>query len=120
MQDPPSATELLEAVASFLTDDLMPNLEGRERFHVRVAANLLRIVGREWTLEAGHREEDRRALAALLATDRNLEELADQLVDGIRTGELDMRESEVLDALRGIVRRKLSITNPSYIRDEAV
>ncbi len=120
MQDPPSAPELLDAVTIFLTDDLMPTLEGRERFHVRVAANLLRIVGREWELEAGHREEDRLALAALLDADRTLEELADQLVDGIRTGELDSQESEVLDALRGVVRRKLSITNPGYIRDEAV
>jgi hypothetical protein len=120
MQDRPSATELLEAVATFLTDELMPTLEGRERFHVRVAANLVRIVGRECTLESGHREHDRVALASLLGSDGSLEDLAAQLVEEIRGDDIEARESEVLDALRGIARRKLSITNPTYIRDQVV
>ena len=49
MQDRPNAAELLDAVASLLTDDVIPQLDGRSRFHVRVAANLLRSAGKRRT-----------------------------------------------------------------------
>jgi hypothetical protein len=118
MQDAPNAAQVLDAVATLLTDDVMPELDGRKRFHVRVAANLLRILEREWTFEGAHRAADQAALAGPLHEDASLEVLADDLVDGIKSGAVDDREDEVLAVLRGIVRRKLSITNPGYILDE--
>jgi hypothetical protein len=118
MQDRPDAVELLDAVANLLTDEVMPELDGRKRFHVRVAANLLRILEREWRYERVHREEDRVAMARLLDSEGSAEQLAAELVNRLRAGELDDRDTEVLDVLRGIVRRKLSITNPAYIRDD--
>ena len=69
MQDPPNAAQVLDVVATLLTDDVMPELDGRKRFHVRVAANLLRILEREWTLEGTHQLADRAALAGLLEED---------------------------------------------------
>jgi hypothetical protein len=60
---------------------------------------------------------DRAALAGLLEEDATLEELADDLVEQIRSGAIDDREDEVLAVLRGIVRRKLIITNPAYVLD---
>ena len=117
MQDPPNAAQVLDVVATLLTDDVMPELDGRKRFHVRVAANLLRILEREWTLEGTHQVADRAALAGLLDEDATLEELADDLVEQIRSGAIDDREDEVLTVLRGIVRRKLTITNPAYVLD---
>jgi hypothetical protein len=119
MQDPPNSGQLLHAVAALLTDEVMPDLDGRKRFHVRVAANLLRILEREWAFEAVHREHDREALAGLLGRDAPLESLSDELVAQIRDGRVDDREADVLTVLRGIVRRKLSINNPRYILDEA-
>jgi hypothetical protein len=119
MQDPPNAAQVLDVVATLLTDDVMPELDGRKRFHVRVAANLLRILEREWTLEGTHQEADRAALAGLLEEDATLDELADDLVEEMRSGALDDREDEVLTVLRGIARRKLTITNPGYVLDEA-
>jgi hypothetical protein len=118
MQDPPNAAQVLDVVATLLTDDVMPELDGRKRFHVRVAANLLRILEREWTLERTHQEADRAALAGLLEEDATLDELADDLVEEMRSGALDDREDEVLTVLRGIARRKLTITNPGYVLDE--
>ena len=43
----PTASELLDAVSGFLTDDVMPATTGQVAFHARVAANVLGIVARE-------------------------------------------------------------------------
>jgi aminoglycoside phosphotransferase (APT) family kinase protein len=47
----PTASELLDAVRGYLTDDVLPATTGQLSFHARVAANVLGIVARE--LEAG-------------------------------------------------------------------
>lgn len=43
----PTASELLDAVRGFLTDQVMPATSGQLAFHTRVAANVLAIVARE-------------------------------------------------------------------------
>jgi aminoglycoside phosphotransferase (APT) family kinase protein len=47
----PTASELVEAVREFLTDQVMPGTSGQLAFHARVAANALAIVGRELELD---------------------------------------------------------------------
>ena len=49
----PTASELLEAVREFLTDQVMPGTSGQLAFHARVAANVLGTVARE--IEMGPR-----------------------------------------------------------------
>jgi aminoglycoside phosphotransferase (APT) family kinase protein len=64
----PTASELLDAVRGFLTDQVMPATSGQLAFHARVAANVLGIVARE--LELGPVPEDTdlaRGVAARLA-----------------------------------------------------
>jgi aminoglycoside phosphotransferase (APT) family kinase protein len=46
----PTASELLDAVRGFLTDQVMPATGGQLAFHARVAANVLSIVARELEL----------------------------------------------------------------------
>jgi hypothetical protein len=46
----PTASELLDAVREFLTDQVMPATSGQLAFHARVAANALGIVARELEL----------------------------------------------------------------------
>lgn len=46
----PTASELLDAVRGFLTDQVMPATGGQLAFHARVAANALAIVARELDL----------------------------------------------------------------------
>jgi aminoglycoside phosphotransferase (APT) family kinase protein len=46
----PTASELLDAVRGFLTDQVMPAATGQLAFHARVAANVLGIVARELEL----------------------------------------------------------------------
>ena len=53
LNDVPSAAQLLEAVREFLESDVLAATEGRVRFHARVAANVVAMVGRE--LELGPR-----------------------------------------------------------------
>ncbi len=48
----PTASELLDAVRGFLTDQVMPATGGQLAFHARVAANVLAIVARELDLDA--------------------------------------------------------------------
>ena len=46
----PTASELLDAVRGYLTDQVMPGTSGQLAFHARVAANALSIVARELDL----------------------------------------------------------------------
>jgi aminoglycoside phosphotransferase (APT) family kinase protein len=46
----PTASELLDAVRGFLTDQVMPGTGGQLAFHARVAANVLTIISRELDL----------------------------------------------------------------------
>jgi aminoglycoside phosphotransferase (APT) family kinase protein len=54
----PTASELLDAVREFLTDQVMPATSGQLTFHARVAANVLRIVARELDLGPVPQEAD--------------------------------------------------------------
>jgi len=54
MQDRPSTKEFIRGIYNFLESDVVPALQEPLRFHTRVAANLLKIIEREFYLEADH------------------------------------------------------------------
>jgi aminoglycoside phosphotransferase (APT) family kinase protein len=54
----PTASELLDAVREFLSDQVMPSTTGQLAFHARVAANVLGIVARELELADVPMESD--------------------------------------------------------------
>lgn len=54
----PTASELLDAVREFLTDQVMPATAGQLAFHARVAANALGVVARELEIGAMPRDPD--------------------------------------------------------------
>jgi hypothetical protein len=96
MQDRPDAHELLEALESYLRDELLPDVPAEHRFGVRVAANVCAILARE-TLP--------------LAPDRSgLEALARE----IRSGAWDERLPALAATLREKVRAKLEIDRPGW------
>ncbi len=127
MQDKPSAAELLEAVAAFLTNEVVPAFEGRRRFHALVAANVSRIVARETRLAAAHLDAECRGLWSLLEkdgeldADRQLEQLAlelnAELCRLIARGDADAdpMRARVFDHLRLVVTDKLRIDNPKLV-----
>ena len=66
MNDRPTAAELLEAVRSFVQDDVVAALDGPLKYHARVAANVLAIVARELECEDRHLSGEWERLGALL------------------------------------------------------
>jgi hypothetical protein len=129
MQDRPGREELLRGIARFLESDLVPVLAEPLRFHTRVAANLLRIVERETTLEEAqlHREAAglRRLLGeteppgplALEGLREEVRGLNRELCRRIREGRADHGpwSGEVRRHLRETVIGKLEIANPGFI-----
>ncbi len=114
MYDPPTTAELVTAVREFLEEHAMPNLEGRNAFHARVAANALAIVARQLELgpaaDAG--EEDR--LRALLGTSGSLDEMNRELCRRIRSGDLAVDDSGLIAHLRTTTLDKVAVDQPKY------
>ena len=134
MQDRPNHDELLAAVERFLDDEIVAKGEGAQRFHGRVAANVIRIVRRELEHEEAHLASEWESLDALLgaaprpkgrdASRLVLQQRNEELSERIRTADTDgaaddgddFREA-VLSHVRLVVRDKLTVTNPSWIED---
>jgi aminoglycoside phosphotransferase (APT) family kinase protein len=108
--DRPSVDELLAASAGFLRQDVVnAQVEDRLRFHARVAANALTIARRELRVGPEQRRAHRARLSALGCADDR------ELVAAIRSGSLDERWPEVLDAVRELTVAKLTVANPRYL-----
>ncbi|HUR05999.1 MAG TPA: DUF6285 domain-containing protein [Nonomuraea sp.] len=107
--DVPSATRLVAAVRDFLADDVLPAVEGRVRFHTRVAINVLGMVEREIELGPAQAQEHERRLAGLGVADDA------ELAAAVREGRFD--DSALVEALRDAVRAKLEVANPGYLGD---
>jgi aminoglycoside phosphotransferase (APT) family kinase protein len=110
LHDRPTAHELLEAVRSALGDDVLPLLDGRAAFEVRVSLRALGIVDRELARAPVHDAAHAAALESLGVPDE------DALAAAVRSGSLDERRSELLSALRVIVAAKLEAANPKHLR----
>lgn len=116
MQDRPDIAELLEAVAAFLREQVVPATEGQVAFHARVAANTLDIVRREVQLGPVAQVGERARLHALLGPGAPAD-LADAnrlLCTRIASGELDAATPGLIDHLRQTTRDKLAIDQPGY------
>jgi hypothetical protein len=108
LHDAPSAVELLDAVGEFLRSDVMAGTDGRLRFHARVAANVVAMVGRQ--LAIGPRQESEYAL--LLGHLGMADD--DQLAGAIRAGDLDEGMDEVRAVVAASVAAKLAVAHPGY------
>ena len=116
MQDRPTAEQLLEAVASFLRDQVVPATHAPLAFHARVAANALDIARREIALAPAADERGRTALAALLQAEphSDLAHLNRALCERIAHDEFDLQTPGLADALWRITLDKLAIDQPGY------
>lgn len=107
--DAPTAAELVESVREWLERDVAPHVDGRLRFHTRVAVNVLAMVERELELGPGQARAHRRRLDALGVADDA------ELAARIRAGDFDDRAEELRSALRDAVTDKLRVANPKYL-----
>lgn len=118
MQDRPTPTELLEAVAAFLREQVVPASSGALAFHARVAANALDIARRELLADADPRQAagEHAALQALLgdSTEADIDALQRTLCRRIADGALDLATPGLADHLWRTTRAKLAVDQPGY------
>jgi aminoglycoside phosphotransferase (APT) family kinase protein len=110
LHDRPTALELLAAARRTLGDDVLPQVEGRSAFQLRVTMRALGMVARELDGAERHARVHQQALHSLGVRDEP------ELAAAVREGALEGREQELLAALRGTVRAKLEVANPGYLR----
>jgi hypothetical protein len=114
MQDEPTPTELTKAVADFLRNDIAPTLSGHIAFKLRVAINMLDLVTRQLTLEAGSDAAEAARLKRMLGMDGSLLELNRALADKIAGGEMDLQTSGLAEHLWQTTMDKLAVDQPGY------
>ena len=112
----PGATDLLAGVIDYLEKELLPTLEGRHRFHVRVAANVLAIVKRELELGPAAAAAERERLKAMLGQDGTADALNRELARRIRAGEI-ADHAALVEHLRHSIGAALAINNPKWTRE---
>jgi aminoglycoside phosphotransferase (APT) family kinase protein len=112
LHDRPTAVELVEAARGALGDEILPLLDGRAAFQTRVSLRALGMVRRELELADRHAALHAAVLGRFgVAGER-------ELAAAIREDRFGGREAELRAALREIVRAKLEVANPRYVKEE--
>jgi hypothetical protein len=115
MQDGPTPSEILDAVARFLrslaSGDAAP---GAATFQARVAANALEIVRRQLDLAPAQEAAELATLKALLGDDGDLRQLNGELARRIRAGEMDLSTPGLGDHLWTVTLAKAAVDQPTY------
>ena len=114
MQDEPTPTELINAVADFLRNDIAPMISGHNAFNLRVAINALDLVTRQLALESRSDAAEAARLTQLLGMQGSLTELNRTLADRIAKGELDLQTPGLSDHLWQTTMDKLAVDQPNY------
>ena len=114
MREQPSAAELIDAVAGFITNELAPTLTGRLAFHARVAANALAIVRRELEQGPAADRADAARLTALLGMDGDNTTLTEELCRRIETGEIAADDPALIDHLWATTLATVAVDQPNY------
>jgi len=110
----PTAGELLTTIGDLLDAELLPALAPELQHKARVAANLTRILDREWRLDGDARQRERERLGALLGHDGELGELTTELTARLRAGADPAFEAAAWDVLVAVGRDDLAIAKPGH------
>jgi hypothetical protein len=114
MQDEPTPSELIKAVADFLRNDITPAISGHSAFKLRVAINALDLVTRQLALEQGSDAAEAERLTKLLGKKGSLGELNRALADRLAKGEADLQTPGLADHLWQTTMDKLAVDQPNY------
>src|ERR1700687_5614199 len=114
MQDEPTPTELIKAVADFLRNDIAPGITGHNAFKLRVSINALDLVTRQLALESRSDAAEAVRLSKLLGMQGSLTELNRALADRIAKGELDLQTPGLAKYLWQSTMDKLAVDQPNY------
>jgi hypothetical protein len=114
MQDEPTPTELIKAVADFLRNEITPMIKGHNAFKLRVGINALDLVTRQLALQPASDAAEAARLSQLLGMQGSLGELNRALADRIAKGEMDLRTPGLSDHLWQTTMAKLAVDQPNY------
>jgi hypothetical protein len=114
MQDEPTPTELIKAVADFLRNEITPAISGHNAFKLRVAINALDLVTRQLALEQGGDATEAARLTQLLGMQGSLVDLNRALADRIAKGEAGLQTPGLADHLWQTTMDKLAVDQPNY------
>ena len=121
-----SALELLQAATDLLREEILTHIPTAQRHSALMLNHALGIVGRELTMTWPFLVVERGVLARFVRMPENWAEnleldgtvigLRSRLVSGLRSGEFDAREHELLSALTSLVRLRCSIDAPKALQ----
>jgi hypothetical protein len=114
VQDEPTPSELIKAVADFLRNELAPQISGHHAFKLRVAINALDLVTRQLALEGTSDAAELVRLSQLLGMDGPLLDLNRTLAQRIATGEADLATPGLAEHLWQTTLDKLAVDQPNY------
>ena len=114
MQDEPTPSELLNAVAEFLRNDIAPKISGAAAFKLRVATNAIDLVVRQLELSEPRAGDELTRLVKLLGENGSLVDLNRKLADSIATGSVDLQTPGLADHLWQTTMDKLAVDQPNY------
>ncbi len=116
MQYRPSATELLEDIASLLEHEVLDAVSGPLQHRVRVAANLTRIVQREVALGTDNATAERERLVAFVDTNGDMKDVRARLAAKLRDPAplADGEQQALYGALLATIKADLGISKPGY------
>jgi hypothetical protein len=114
MQDEPTPSELVKAVADFLREEIAPQLTGHAAFKLRVSINALDLVVRQFSLEQASNRAEGARLSQLLGLHGPLPELNRMLAGRIAKGEADLQTPGLADHLWQTTMDKLAVDQPNY------
>jgi Domain of unknown function (DUF6285) len=114
MQDEPTPTELIKAVADFLRNEIAPVMKGHHAFKLRVGINALDLVTRQLALQQGSDAAEIERLTQLLGTEGPLGDLNRALAVRIAGGEVDLNTPGLSDHLWQTTMDKLAVDQPNY------
>ena len=114
MQDQPTPSEVIGAVAAFLKPVVAVQTTGATSFQARVAANALEMMRRELDLGPAADAAELARLKALLGADGSLADLNRELARRIEAGEVDLATPGLSDHLWATTMAKLAVDQPTY------
>lgn len=114
MQDEPTPTELIKAVADFLRNEIVPEIKGHNAFKLRVGINALDLVTRQLTLAGGSDAAEAARLKQLLGEEGALFDLNRALSEKIAKGEVDLNTPGLAEHLWQTTMDKLAVDQPNY------
>jgi hypothetical protein len=114
VQDEPTPTELIKAVADFLRNEIVPQIKGHNAFKLRVGINALDLVTRQMTMAEGSDAAELVRLKQLLGMDGALIDLNRALSEKIAKGEVDLNTPGLAEHLWQTTMDKLAVDQPNY------